>query len=66
MAGLSLIELFAVQPETGGWMFDPTALGQIMQRLFQQHQRLDMLKEMAQQTLVRLRPALPTVIPAAQ
>lgn len=66
MAGLSLIELFAVQPETGGWMFDPTALGQIMQRLFQQHQRLDMLKEMAQQTLVHLRPALPTVIPAAQ
>jgi uncharacterized protein len=66
MAGLSLIELFEVSPEMRGWSLDPAALKQIVQRLFQQHQRLDMLQEMAHQTLTRLRPAAPATIPAAQ
>jgi hypothetical protein len=66
IAGLSLIELFEVQPtEASGWQFDPMALGQIVQRLFQQHQRLDVFKEMVQQAGSRFRPADPVVIASA-
>lgn len=57
MAGLSLIELFEVHRASGtGWQLDSVALGQIVQRVFGQHQRLDVFKDLVQQTLGRLRP----------
>jgi uncharacterized protein len=57
MAGLSLIELFeAHRTSAAGWQLDSAALGQIVQRVFGQHQRLDVLKDLVQQTLGRLRP----------
>jgi uncharacterized protein len=57
MAGLSLIELFEVhRASAAGWQLDSAALGQIVQRVFVQHQRLDVLKDLVQQTLGRLRP----------
>jgi uncharacterized protein len=52
MAGLSLIELFEVHRTSEGiWQLDSTALGQIVQRIFKQHQRIDILKDLAQKTL---------------
>jgi uncharacterized protein len=57
MAGLSLIELFEVhRTSAAGWQLDSAALGRIVQRVFGQHQRLDVLKDLVQQTLGRLRP----------
>jgi uncharacterized protein len=57
MAGLSLIELFEVhRTSAAGWQLDSAALGQIVQRVFGQHQRLDVFKELVQQTLGRLKP----------
>lgn len=57
MAGLSLMELFeAHRISDVGWQLDSTALGQIVQQVFQQHQRIDIVKDLAQQTLRRLRP----------
>jgi uncharacterized protein len=55
MAGLSLMELFeAHRTSDTGWQLDSTALSQIVQRIFQQHQRIDMIKDLAQKTLGRL------------
>jgi uncharacterized protein len=57
MAGLSLIELFEVhRTSAAGWQLDSAALGRIVQRVFGQHQRLDVFKDLVQQTLGRLRP----------
>jgi uncharacterized protein len=56
MAGLSLIELFEVhRTSSAGWQLDSAALGQIVQRVFGQHQRLDVFKDLVQQTFGRLR-----------
>ena len=55
MAGLSLIELFEVHRNAGAaWQLDSAVLGQIVQRVFGQHQRLDVFKDLVQQTLGRL------------
>jgi uncharacterized protein len=55
MAGLSLMELFEAHlTSDAGWQLDSTALSQIVQRIFQQHQRIDMVKDLAQKTLGRL------------
>jgi uncharacterized protein len=57
MAGLSLIELFEVyQAAEMGWKFDSAILGQIVQRVFGQHQKIEVCKELVQQTLRRLKP----------
>jgi uncharacterized protein len=58
IAGLSLVELFEVyRTAESGWQLDSTALGQIVQRVFGQHQRLEVFKALVQQTLHRLKPA---------
>jgi uncharacterized protein len=58
MAGLSLMELFeAHRTSDAGWQLDSTVLSQIVQRIFQQHQRIDMVKDLAQKTLGRLTAA---------
>jgi uncharacterized protein len=63
MAGLSLIELFEVHRTSAvGWQLDSAALGRIVQRVFGQHQRLDVFKDLLQQTLGRLRPEAETAI----
>jgi uncharacterized protein len=57
MAGLSLVELFEVYRETEmGWKFDSAALGQIVQRVFGQHRKIEVCKDLVQQTLRRLKP----------
>jgi uncharacterized protein len=57
MAGLSLIELFEVYRATEtGWKLDSAILGQIVQRVFGQHQKLEVCRDLVQQTLGRLRP----------
>jgi uncharacterized protein len=57
MAGLSLMELFEAHWTSDvGWQLDSIVLSHIVQRIFQQHQRIDMVKDLAQQTLRRLRP----------
>jgi uncharacterized protein len=58
IAGLSLIELFEVyRTAEAGWRLDNGTLGQIVQRVFGQHQRLEVFKHLVQQTLHRLKPA---------
>ncbi len=65
MAGLSLIELFEVHRTSEGiWQLDGPVLGQIVQRIFKQHQRIDVLKDLAQKTLGRLQSAESTSAPA--
>jgi uncharacterized protein len=57
MAGLSLIELFEVQFAAGaGWQIDSAVLGQIVQRVFGQHQRLEVFKDLVHQTVKRFKP----------
>jgi hypothetical protein len=57
IAGLSLIELFEVyRTAESGWRLDDGVLGQIVQRVFGQHQRLEVFKNLVQQTLHRLKP----------
>lgn len=57
MAGLSLMELFEVyRTSNAGWQLDSTALSQIVHRVFQQHQRIDVIKDLVQRTLRRLNP----------
>lgn len=57
IAGLSLIELFEVyRTAESGWRLDDGVLGQIVQRVFGQHQRLEVFKNLLQQTLHRLKP----------
>lgn len=57
IAGLSLIELFEVyRTAESGWRLDSGTLGQIVQRVFGQHQRLEVFKNLVQQTLHRLKP----------
>jgi uncharacterized protein len=55
MAGLSLIELFEVHRSAGaGWKLDSAVLGQVVRRVFGQHQRLDVFKDLVQQALGKL------------
>jgi uncharacterized protein len=57
MAALSLIELFEVhQVSKAGWQLDRVALGQIVQRVFSQHQRLDVFRDLVQETMLRFKP----------
>ena len=56
MAGLSLIELFEVHRTAGAWTLDATRLSQIIQRIFGATSRLDLVKDLVQQTRRRLRP----------
>jgi uncharacterized protein len=57
IAGLSLIELFEVyRTSESEWRFDSATLGQIVQRVFGQHQRLGVFKALVRQTLHRLKP----------
>lgn len=57
MAGLSLIELFEAHRVTEtGWKFDSAALGQTVERVFGQHRKIEVCKDLVQQTLGRLRP----------
>lgn len=57
IAGLSLIELFEVyRTAESGWRLDDGTLGQIVQRVFGQHQRLEVFKNLITQTLHRLKP----------
>ncbi len=60
MAGLSLVEIFQIQPVgqfTRGWQLDRSLLTQTLKRVFQQHQRLDVCRELAQKTLQRCLPS---------
>jgi uncharacterized protein len=57
MAGLSLIELFEMRLATEeGWQFDTAVLGQIVQRVFGQHQHLEVFKDLVYQTVKRFKP----------
>lgn len=57
MAGLSLVELFEVHrsAETN-WQLDNAVLGQIVRRVFGQHQRLEVFKDLVHQTVSRFKP----------
>lgn len=61
IAGLSLIEHFQIlsEQETARVGCSTQGLEPIMRRVFESHQKLDLLKDLAQQTLKRLRPVLP-------
>ncbi|HEY9828852.1 MAG TPA: DUF697 domain-containing protein [Stenomitos sp.] len=55
VAAFSLIELFEVyRPHEAGWQLDVVALQKIAQRVFSEHQRLDIVKDFVQQTLAKL------------
>jgi uncharacterized protein len=56
MAGLSLVELFEVHCTTESWQLDSTLLSQIVQRIFKVSSRIDVVKDLVQQTLRRFRP----------
>jgi uncharacterized protein len=56
MAGLSLVELFEVHRTTESWQLDSTSLSQIVQRIFKASSRIDVVKDLIQQTLRRFRP----------
>jgi uncharacterized protein len=56
MAGLSLVELFEVHKTGQAWTLDSTLLNQIVQRIFKTSSRLDILKDLVQQTRRRFRP----------
>jgi uncharacterized protein len=63
MAGLSLIELFEVhQVSESVWQLDNVALRQIVKRVFGQHQRLDVVKDLVQQTLFRFKSEVETTV----
>jgi uncharacterized protein len=54
MAGLSLIELFEVHlAAEASWQLDRTLLRQIVKRVFGQHQRLEVFKDLVHQTIKR-------------
>ncbi len=60
MAGLSLVEVFQTQPvgqSTRGWQLDRSLLTQTLKRVFQQHQRLEVCRELVQKTLQRCLPS---------
>jgi uncharacterized protein len=56
MAGLSLVELFEVHRATESWQLDSTLLNQIVQRIFKASSRMDVVKDLVQQSWRRLRP----------
>jgi uncharacterized protein len=55
MAGLSLVELFEVHRTNESWQLDSTLLNQIVQRIFKASSRMDVVKDLIQQTLRRFR-----------
>jgi uncharacterized protein len=55
MAGLSLVELFEVHRTTESWQLDSTLLSQIVQRIFKASSRMDVVKDLVQQTLRHFR-----------
>jgi uncharacterized protein (DUF697 family) len=63
IAGLSLIELFEVyRASESEWRLDSNTLGQIVQRVFGQHQRLEVFKNLVQQTMNRFKLGEETAI----
>jgi uncharacterized protein len=57
MAGLSLIELFEVHLASEAvWQLNRAVLGQIVRRVFDQNQRLDVFKDLVHQTVSRFKP----------
>lgn len=63
MAGLSLVELFEVHRATESWQLDNTLLSQIVQRIFKASSRMDVVKDLVQQTLRRFRAEEVAVTP---
>jgi uncharacterized protein len=64
MAGLSLVELFEVHHTMESWRLDSTLLSQIVQRIFKASSRIDVVKDLAQQTLRCFRPESVALTPA--
>jgi uncharacterized protein len=63
MAGLSLVELFEVHRTTESWQLDSTSLNRIVRRIFQTSSRMDVLKDLVQQTLRRFRSKEAAIAP---
>jgi uncharacterized protein len=63
MAGLSLVELFEVHRATESWQLDSTSLNRIVRRIFQTSSRMDVLKDLVQQTLRRFRSEEAAIAP---
>lgn len=55
MAGLSLVELFEVHRTAESWQLDSTLLNQIVQRIFKASSRMEVVRDLVQQTLRRFR-----------
>jgi uncharacterized protein len=63
MAGLSLVELFEVHRATESWQLDSTSLNRIVRRIFKTSSRMDVLKDLVQQTLRRFRSKEAAIAP---